>query len=189
MATILEASPRPWRTRGLLLARFKSAWFHVEQQGRSSGRRTVVHEYPKRDVPYSEDMGRHAIRYQMTGYVIEMDRKLGTNYQVAKNDLIQALEGEDAGPLHDPYMPRTQHLTYAPLLFMCERYTVTESRERGGFAMFEMMFVEAGIAGNSFDRVREDTAQNLTDASKDARAQSASSLDGFAAASRQLAQR
>jgi DNA circularisation protein len=161
MATIKEASPRPWRLRGLLLASFKGAYFHVEQQGRSSGRRTVVHEYPKRDIPFAEDMGRHAIRYQMTGYVIEMDRRNELDYQVAKNRLIRVLESEDAGELRDPYMPATEHLAYAPLLFMCERYTVTETRERGGVATFEMLFVEAGVAGNSFNRVEQDTSQNV----------------------------
>jgi prophage DNA circulation protein len=165
MATIKEASPRPWRSGGLLMASFKGAYFHVEQQGRSSGRRTVVHEYPKRDTPYSEDMGRHAIRYQMTGYVIEMDRRNELNYQVAKNRLIRALESEDAGQLRDPYMPATEHLEFAALLFMCERYTVTETRERGGYAQFEMMFVEAGVAGNSFSRVTQDTSQNLINSS------------------------
>jgi prophage DNA circulation protein len=165
MATIQNASPRPWRMKGLLLASFKGAYFHVEQQGRSSGRRTVVHEYPKRDVPFSEDMGRHAIRYQMTGYVIEMDRRNELDYQIAKNRLIRALDSEDAGELRDPYRPATEHLQYAPLIFMCERYTVTETRERGGFATFEMMFVEAGIAGNSFDRVTQDTAQTTQTAS------------------------
>jgi hypothetical protein len=37
-------SPR-WRSR-LRIASFKGAPFYVDQQGRSSGRRTVVHEYP-----------------------------------------------------------------------------------------------------------------------------------------------
>lgn len=63
-----------WRAR-LRVAKFKGAPFYVDQQGRSSGRRTVVHEYPKRDIPYAEDMGRHALRYQITGYLIQAPRR------------------------------------------------------------------------------------------------------------------
>jgi prophage DNA circulation protein len=51
----------PWRD--VLLsqpASFRGVIFHVETGGKSSGRRTVTHEYPKRDDPYAEDMGRVA---------------------------------------------------------------------------------------------------------------------------------
>src|SRR5215831_4453292 len=68
----ISADPRnvAWRRR-LQRASFKGVHFYVEQQGRSSGRRTVVFEYPKRNMPFTEDMGRHAMRYQMTGYLIQ----------------------------------------------------------------------------------------------------------------------
>src|SRR5215471_18870461 len=115
----------------LVPASFKGAVFHVEQQVRSSGRRTVEHEYPKRDLPYAEDMGRHAVRYNVTG----------PNYLLEKEDLIQALESEDAGQLVDPYR--------GSMLMMCERYAVIETREKGGYCVFEMAFCEAGVAGNS----------------------------------------
>ena len=85
--------------------------------------------------PYAEDMGRHAIRYNVTGYVI------GPNYLREKEDLIQALEGEDAGQFVDPYR--------GSMLMMCERYAVIETREKGGYCVFEMAFCEAGVAGNS----------------------------------------
>ena len=61
----------PWRT--LLLsapASFRGIAFHVESGTLSGGRRTVVHEYPKRNDPYAEDMGRHASRWSLTGYLI-----------------------------------------------------------------------------------------------------------------------
>jgi prophage DNA circulation protein len=119
-----------WRDR-FQPASFRGAAFHVEQQSRTSGRRVVVHEYPKRDNPYSEDMGRQAVRYQITGYCI------GPFYQQRKEALLDALEQEGAGSLVDPYMPRDFQA-------MCERYSVTEVRERGGYCVFEMLFVEAG---------------------------------------------
>src|SRR4249919_523830 len=102
MATIQEISPAPWRMR-LRPASYAGVVFHVEHQGRSSGRRVVLHEYPKRDTPYAEDMGRAAIRYQMTGYLI------GPSYHIAKKALMNALESSTGAPLIDPYLaePKT----------------------------------------------------------------------------------
>src|SRR5215831_18137756 len=94
--SIKELSPALWRLR-LRQAMFKGAAFHVETQGRVSGRRTVVHEYPKLDYPYAEDLGRHAVRYQITGYVIQRwqpkanDPNYGQmpwNYDMARDRLI-----------------------------------------------------------------------------------------------------
>ena len=42
-------------------ASFKGAPFHVEETGGQFGRRTVLHEYPFRDLPYGEDLGRSAV--------------------------------------------------------------------------------------------------------------------------------
>src|SRR5262245_51034376 len=107
MATMLELSPTLWR-KMLRQASFKAAAFHVETQGRVSGRRTVLHEYPKLDVPYAEDMGRHAVRYQITGYVIQtvprnMRGSMDWNYDICRDRLIAALEDEGPGVLVDPY--------------------------------------------------------------------------------------
>jgi prophage DNA circulation protein len=137
MSTILEANPKAtWRQR-LRPASFGNAKFHVEQQSRSSGMRAVVHEYPKRNEPFTEIMGKHAVRYQVTGYVI------GPNYHLEKEQLVAVLERPEAAQLIDPYMP-TQ-----PLQCVCDRYSVTETRERGGYCTFEMSFVEVGKAGNT----------------------------------------
>jgi prophage DNA circulation protein len=137
MSTILEANPKAtWRQR-MRPASFGGARFHVEQQSRTSGMRTVVHEYPKRLDPYAEIMGRHAIRYQVTGYCI------GPNYHLEKEQLVAILERPEAGLLVDPYRPTN------PIMCVCERYSVSETRERGGYCTFEMSFVELGKAGNS----------------------------------------
>ena len=135
MATIKEISPAPWRMR-LVPASYASVRFHVEQQARNSGRRVVLHEYPKRDEPYAESMGRHAIRYQMTGYLI------GPKYHLVKKELIKALESRDGAELMDPYLAE-------PLMCICERYSVTETRVRGGYCTIDMAFVELGKPGNT----------------------------------------
>jgi prophage DNA circulation protein len=139
MATIQEISPAPWRMR-LLPASYANVVFHVEHQGRSGGRRVVLHEYPKRNTPYAEDMGRAATRYQMTGYLI------GPSYHTVKKDLIEALESSEGAPLMDPYLATAK-------ICICERYSVTETRERGGYCTFEMSFVEVGIPGNFPEQV------------------------------------
>src|SRR5262245_37060365 len=211
-----RSDPR-WRKR-LQMASFKGAPFYVEQQGRSSGRRTVVHEYPKRDMPYAEDMGRHALRYQMTGYLIQAppaasgqfdrfanlplsenieDRRtevqqfgvqlsrrpppayrgnMPRDYDTARDQLEARLMEKSPGVLLDPHNPEltlTGYTGQGPLLFMCERYTIVESRERGGFATLDMSFVEAGIPGNNQPQV--DTAGSVNtaaDAATDAAGQS-----------------
>jgi prophage DNA circulation protein len=119
----------------LVPAEFSGARYHVEQQARSGGRRVVLHEYPKRDVPYAEDMGRAATRYQITGYLI------GPNYHQGKRALMRALDNGQ-GMLTDPYLAE-------PKMCLCERYNVTETRERGGYCTFEMTFVEVGTPGNT----------------------------------------
>src|SRR5262245_5607372 len=149
MASMLDISPVLWRKR-LRQGSFKSAAFHVEQQGRASGRRTVLHEYPKREMPYAEDMGLAARRYQIVGYVIQRwAAKQGNaahgnmpfNYDEARDLLITALESQGPGRLVDPYSNRI-----GPEWYQCERYSVVEARERGGYAQFDMTFVEAGAA-------------------------------------------
>lgn len=139
MATIQEVSPAPWRMR-LVPASFGGVRYHVEQQARSGGRRVVLHEYPKRDVPYAEDMGRAATRYQITGYLI------GPDYHERKRSLMKALDTADGSTLMDPYLAE-------PKKCLCERYNVTETRERGGYCTFEMTFVEVGNPGNTPQQV------------------------------------
>jgi prophage DNA circulation protein len=144
-------------------ASYAGVVFHVEHQGRSGGRRVVLHEYPKRDTPYAEDMGRAATRYQMTGYLI------GPSYHIGKRSLIDALEGSTGAPLIDPYLAE-------PKICICERYSVTESRERGGYCAFEMAFVEVGSAGNTPQQVN--SGQQLQDQAQHTGDSAAARLDG-----------
>jgi len=123
-----------WRDR-LQPASFRGRVFHVETSGRKSGRRTVIHQYPKRNVPYAEDMGRDAIRWSFTAYLIHGDHGLG-NVIANVNALIRALEDDDAGMLVHP--------TLGSMLCMCDSYSYSDQRQRGGYFEFDMGFVEAG---------------------------------------------
>ncbi len=133
----------PWRN--ILLgeqASFRGVMFHVESGGRSSGRRSVVHEYPKRNDPYAEDMGRSARRFQFSGYLIYRPSNPNYEYTDQRKRLYEALENDDVAKLvHPVFVP-------GGMQAMCERFTMTESREKGGYTQFEMQFVEAGSVPN-----------------------------------------
>ena len=138
MATILDVRA-PWKWRP---AKFRSAAFHVEAQSKESGRRVVTHEFPKKEFPYAEDMGRRAIEFTVRGYILTFVRD-GTgelrrrNYQIARDLLITELEKKGPGVL--------QVNTLDPLMVVCTRYRLTEEEKTGGYCVFDMGFVEFGV--------------------------------------------
>jgi prophage DNA circulation protein len=155
MASIADIHT-PWRDN-LRQASFRGVPFHVEVGAKSSGRRIVVHEYPKRDLPYAEDMGRRAKRFTITGYFIQYPNDqaalddssaasllLRRDYRLARDELIRALETEGPGALVHP----TLQEAYGDLMVVAEGYAASESRERGGFCVVDMQFVEVGSPGN-----------------------------------------
>jgi hypothetical protein len=114
-------------------------------------------------MPYCEDMGRHAMRYQITGYLVQAPMNphssalsdrfyhgMFRDYDMARDLLETRLCQPSPGPLVDPYNPGFLLQGYSSQpLFMCERYTIVEQRERGGFCSLEMSFVEAGAAAGA----------------------------------------
>ena len=129
--------PYPWRQR-LRPASFRGATFHVEVDGKASGRRVALHEYPKRDTPYAEDMGRRARRHTIEGYVIMSPRQ--QDYTQERDALVRALETEGPGTLVHPSIGTEQ--------VVCDQFSCTETRERGGYCAFQMLFIEAGEPGD-----------------------------------------
>lgn len=112
-------------------AKFRSAEFFVPNAENSGGRRGVMHEFPKRDDPYIEDMGRKARSFQIEAYV------LGDDYFTLRNDLVTALEKEGVGKLVHPYL--------GTINVLCTNYTFRESIRETRIARFSMTFVESGI--------------------------------------------
>jgi len=140
MASIFDI-PSAWRSR-LQPASFKDARFHCEVNSIESGRRIVEHEFPKKDLPYAEDMGRIAKQFSLRGYCItfpsdEEDIRYRRNYQDARDLLTQRLNEEGAGTLQLP--------TYQSMIVVCARYRLTEEERFGGFCIFDMTFLEQGI--------------------------------------------
>jgi prophage DNA circulation protein len=154
-----------WRAR-LLPASFRGAGFHVETNARASGRRIAMHEFPKRDDPYAEDMGRRARRHPVTAYIVQSVLN-GFDYVPERDALIDALEAEGPGLLILP--------TLGEYSVVCAGYNVAERRERGGYCEFEIDFLESGdgVALRFFD----DTAGLVEQKADDAGAAAAESLD------------
>lgn len=130
-----------WRDQWLP-ARFRKAMFHIDSGSKESGRRLVVHEFPKRELPYAEDMGRRAVEWSVRGYCIVYPRDTEIplyrrDYRTPRNLLIQALEQEGYGELQLPTLP--------PMQVAVQRYRVTEENRYGGFCVFDMTFVEQGV--------------------------------------------
>jgi prophage DNA circulation protein len=130
----------PWRN-ALLPASYKNCEFHVEAMTFDGGRRNVPHEFPKKDRPYVEDMGRRAFNATVRGYCISFPvntvyplyRK---DYRVARDLLHDALQAGGPGRLQLPSLPA--------MIVAVDRYRLSEESRLGGYCTFDMTFVEQG---------------------------------------------
>jgi len=114
------------------IASFRGVQFFVESADRGGGRRLVTHEFPRRDDPFLEDMGRKARTFPVEGYVV------GEDYQVSRDALIAALEEDGPGELVHPH--------YGTIRVACADFRVRESVDEGGMARFGIDFTEAKAA-------------------------------------------
>jgi prophage DNA circulation protein len=117
-----------WRKQVAEPARFRGAAFFIESVERGGGRRGVTHEFPARDDPFFEDLGRGAREFPVEGYVA------GDDYLAARDALLTALEAAGPGELFHPY--------YGVRRVAVTGFRVRESAEDGGVARFSMEFVE-----------------------------------------------
>jgi prophage DNA circulation protein len=139
LASIREISV-PYRD-DWMPAQFDNRLFHVDNNSYESGRRIVTHQFPKKDTPYSEDMGRNATEFSVRGYCITFMRETGSplysrDYRIARDALQLRLDTGGAGVLQLPTRP--------PMLVVCSRYRLSEDEKVGGFCEFDMQFVEWG---------------------------------------------
>lgn len=139
-----RGQPAPWR-QALLPASFRNAHFHVEVGSRENGRRIVTHEFPKKELPYSEDMGRRAKMFSVRAYCITYPVTLSgaglelynVDYRVARNNLLTALETSGPGTLQLPTLPAEN--------VVVNRYRLTEEQRFGGYCTFDIDFAEFGV--------------------------------------------
>jgi prophage DNA circulation protein len=140
MATILDIPNTPWRDE-LLPASFRGAEFHVETNSVEGGRRIVTHQFPKKELPYSEDLGRQAVSWSVRGYCIVFPFNTGNtlysrDYRIARDNLRIELDRGGPGILQMPTIPA--------MTVVCSHYRLTEEVRFGGYCTFDMSFNEYG---------------------------------------------
>jgi prophage DNA circulation protein len=133
--------PAVWRAR-MMPASFNGARFHCESNARESGRRIVEHQFPKKNLPYGEDMGRAAREFTVRAYCIVFPFDTGDglrtlDYTVVRDALVAQLEAEGPGTLQLPTQPAQQ--------VVCPRYRVNEEERFGGYCTIDMTFQEYGL--------------------------------------------
>lgn len=78
-------------------ASFRGVPFQVDDDEGTFGRRVQVHEYPNRDKPYTEDLGRATRRFTINAYLV------GNDFFEARDRLIVAIDTPGPGTLVHPY--------------------------------------------------------------------------------------
>ena len=119
-----------WRDK-LQPGSFRKVPFRCISSGGLIGRRWLIHEYPNRDLPSAEDMGRKARKVTVEIYVF------GANYMAERDALIKALDAAGPGTFVDPYLGSMQAAA-------TEVRGPRHSTREGGMARFTVTFAEAG---------------------------------------------
>lgn len=118
-----------WKHR-FLPGSFRGVNFYVEAHDAEAGRRNVPHQYPKRNDPFTEDMGRRARRFSVFAYVV------GEDYDLQRDALVDACEEDGPGRLVHPYLGTHE--------VICDLCVCTEARDETRMARFTLIFVERG---------------------------------------------
>lgn len=121
-----------WRDL-LLDAALDGVPFLYEEVTNEFGRRGEVHEFPGRDEPFAEDLGRAARRYAARAFI------LGENYTDGRDALRDVLEAGGNHVFTHPYQGDK-------IVKLIGTARLTESDKEGGMARFDFTLVEAGVS-------------------------------------------
>lgn len=119
-----------WKNK-LKKATFRGVPFSVKETTDTFGRSLVTHEFVDNEDVYTEDTGRRADRFEITGFVASHD------YFKERDALIAALKDKTVGVLDHPY--------YGERKVRVETFSVRQGVQIGGMAEISMSFVEAGV--------------------------------------------
>lgn len=119
------------RAQQLRPASFRGVAFSVDAGGVEAGRRVQVHEYPQRDKPYVEDLGRATRAFSVRALIV------GDDYIQRANQLLEVLEQPGAGLLVHPWLGQMQATLSRPA-------RIEFDRQRLGVATLDLEFVESG---------------------------------------------
>lgn len=111
-------------------ASFRGVPFQVEASDIGVGRRSQVHEYPQRDKPYVDDLGRATRELQIVAFVI------GEDYVARANAVLGALEEPGPGTLLHPW--------FGELTVSLKDLARVAFSQALGQARITMVFVESG---------------------------------------------
>lgn len=121
--------------------------FKVEEDEATFGRRVQVHEYPNRDKPWAEDLGRATRRFSVQAYLI------GDDFFEQRNRLIEAIEKPGSCTLVHPYYGEMT-------VTVDDAVRVSHSVSEGRMCRVSFSFIEAGEL--SFPTAGLATGQKLT---------------------------
>ncbi|MCF5056792.1 hydroxyacid dehydrogenase [Pseudomonas proteolytica] len=116
---------KTWRD-DLLPASFRGIKFLIEQATVPVGRKGQLHEYPQRDEPFFESLGKQSQVHKVSAFVI------GDDCFERRDKLLEALEKEGPGELVHPWLGRMQ-----VDVGECD---LSHSRPEGGMARLELTF-------------------------------------------------
>lgn len=132
-----------WRDE-LRPASFRGAPFLVESSEQKLGRRAVQTEYPGRDEPSSEDMGRRAWGDSLSAFVI------GEDHLAAAQKLAEALNQYGPGELVHPYL--------GTRLVQIGEVSLRHSSREGGLSTFTIEVLEGAPSKTPSEQPNTDTA-------------------------------
>lgn len=140
-------------------ASFRGAGFFVDSDVGKYGRRIVTHEYPMRDDPFHEDMGRSTRTFNVQGYLY------GPTAVILKDAIVAAAEARGSGILVLP--------AEAPFPARCILLSVTRSKDRLGWFDLSFEFRREGVSSIApvavavFERLLSSTLHDATAAIAD----------------------
>lgn len=118
-------------------ASFRGVPFGVLGSEAKFGRRLSVHEYPYRDKPWVEDLGRKTRPFSLTGFLVADSLVYGGGEVLAQRDaMAAAAEQSGSGILIHP--------TYGELTVSLETVSIVERWDTGRYFDLQFSFIESG---------------------------------------------
>jgi len=137
---------RPWNQE-INIASFRGVIFEISSATVQFGRRGPIHEFPFKDIPQAEDVGRKARVISIAAFVD------GDDYILRRNALIKVIEEVSTpGTL---VLPTLGSIRVKPT----DNCSVTYNNQLGGMEVFTLKFVEAGM--QLFPAVTENTTREM----------------------------
>lgn len=130
-------------------ARFRDLGFYVTKSSLSTGRRNFIFEYPQRDQPFVEDLGRRARKLTITAIFV------GPDHAAQMQKLIEAVENGDEGILRLPFFGSWD-------VKPTDATNVTYDPQKENSSSADITFVETGSTSTTL--VSEDLPQKTASA-------------------------